>query len=300
VFFVVAVLVVFMAIIGTVLGANNLRNLNLALARFGYPAVSLDDLAFLEEWGLEEWGLKGWSEQTSPDAPPRPVVKGVRLPAPTIQVPAYGLVDMRANPATFVRAIRAEPQHLCEALRTGGFPDIVWSPSAIDAQGSECSSFLPLGAKDAGGANGGDDPGGNQSSVFVSLKGDQQGRVLSFRVKFNIDRDEDRSRVIEAGSRAVALFLRQVRWQDDGDILKRISALEAFERDNFGSRLSFKREFGDLPRFNFVARQSRVAERTIDDTFFNAAAWLPATDGHPALWMPATALKPLPLPKARG
>ncbi|KQS76298.1 hypothetical protein ASG25_19105 [Rhizobium sp. Leaf384] len=326
VFFAFAVLVIFTAILGTALGANDLRNLNIVLARFGYPPVKLEHLF-------------PFAEPTAGDAkgghlPVIRVVKGIRLPSPTIRVPRYARANLDGIPTTFVRSIRMNPRRLCETLRANGFPDIAWTASAVDGQGSECSSFLPIGngaptgtgpakrpevaaPKPPPKAQPGDDvdpdneplmeappdepPPPQQSSVFVLLKGDLKGRVLTFRVKFNIELESDRAAVIQAGSRAVEAFLQQVRWQDDGDMLRQIAALQEFDRDEFGSHIAFKRERVDLPRFNFLARKSEKPRRKISDAFFDPSAWLPLSDADPTLWMPRSALRaftPPPFPRA--
>lgn len=321
VFFAIAVLVVFTAIVGTVLGANDLRNLNLVLAHFGYPPVKLEQL----------FPAEAPTVQSAPGLimPAVRIVKGIRLPAPTIQVPRYARANLDGIPTTFVRAIRMDPRSLCDALRANGFPEITWTAGAVDGRGSECSSFLSIGKSvptvaapaeppriETPEPQTGEDvdpdneplveappdepPPPQQSSVFVLLKGDLQGRVLSFRVKFNIEIEADRATVIAAGSRAVESFLKQVHWQDDGDMLRQIAALQEFDRDDFGSHILFKREMGDLPRYNFLARQSDKPRRKISDAFFDPFAWLPLSDAGLSLWMPKTALQSFKLPPFPG
>lgn len=325
VFFAIAVLVVFTAILGTVLGANDLRNLNIVLARFGYPPVKLEQLfPFAEPTVRDAQGV---------DLPVIRVVKGIRLPSPTIRVPRYARANLDGIPTTFVRSIRMDPRRLCETLRANGLPDIAWTASAVGGQGSECSSFLPIGRgapagagpaprpevaaskappKEPSGENFDPDneplieappdepPPPQQSSVFVLLKGDLQGRVLTFRVKFNIELEADSTAVLKAGSRAVEAFLQEVRWQDDGEMLRQIAALQEFDKDEFGSRIAFKRERVDLPRFNFLARKSEKPRRKISDAFFDPSAWLPLSDADASLWMPKSALRafePPPFPR---
>lgn len=321
VFFGMTVLVVFTAIVGTVLGANDLRNLNLVLAHFGYPKVKLEQL----------FPADVTPSNTAPGLviPAVRLVKGIRLPAPTIQVPRYARANLDGIPTTFVRAIRMDPRKLCDALRTNGFPEITWTAGAVNGRGSECSSFLSIGKGVAASTTPppappiedlelrtGDDadpdneplvdappdepPPPQHSSVFVLLKGDLQGRVLSFRVKFNIELEADRAAVIAAGSRAVESFLEQVHWQDDGEMLRQIAALQEFDRDDFGSHILFKREMGDLPRFNFLARQSDKPRRKISDAFFDPFAWLPLSDSGLSLWMPKSALHSFKLPPFPG
>jgi hypothetical protein len=303
-FFIIAVLTVFSAIVGTVLGANDLHNLNRVLAHFGYPSVSASQ--FSVPWPFAP-------RPAGPVVQDVRISKGLRLPAPTINMPVYALGNLKAAPMPFVRAIRMDPEKLCDALKANGFPEISWTAGVVDGSGSECSAVISFGKvptvahresapppadplDDTEGQIGPDDPPPpRQSSLFILLKADQKGRVLSFRVKFNIEVEADRAAVIAAGSRAVDSFLKQVHWQDDGDMRRRIEALEEFDQDDFGSHILFKREWGDVPRYNFLARQSQKRRTTLADAYFDPFAWLPLSDAGLSVWMPASGLHSLPL-----
>ena len=125
-----------------------------------------------------------------------------------------------------------------------------------------------------------------QSSVFIFIKGDGENRVTSFRVKLNIENAADSAKIADLAGNAANIFLRQVRWENSAEIIGKIRALEAFDIRNFGSRIQFKREFGETPRYNFLANQiSKRGPKTPGDLFFDRSKWFPLTgsDGLPMI-----------------
>ena len=85
---------------------------------------------------------------------------------------------------------------------------------------------------------------------------------------------------------AANIFLQQVRWENSGEIIGKIRALEAFDIRSFGSRIQFKKEFGETPRYNFLANQiSKRGPKTPGDLFFDRGEWFPLTgsDGLPMI-----------------
>jgi hypothetical protein len=259
VFFLVAVGLVFAGILTTVLLANSHRNLDLLLAYLGYP-----DLL----------------ERIEP-APKQVKItqsRGVRLPPARMVLPVYVFADLKAPQQHFVRLIQSDPRSLCEQLKSGGFGDLDWTVSSANKDNWECSSSVDLPAASAGGTT--------QSSVFIFIKGDGENRVTSFRVKLNIENAADTIKVADLAGSAANIFLSQVRWGNPGEIISKIHALEAFDIRNFGSRIQFKREFGEIPRYNFLANQiNKPGRKAPGDLFFDRGKWFPLTgsDGLPMI-----------------
>lgn len=154
----------------------------------------------------------------------------------TMMMPTFSLVDLKAQSQRFTRLVQTDPKQLCSDLTKEGLGDLTWSVSGHDRGSWECSSFLEV-------PNGRGDERPS-SSIFVTIHGDPENRVTSFRVKLNIEDPADRLAVIDRGSVAAGVFLRQVRWATPEDITERIGRMEAFDIENFGGRLQFGREFG--------------------------------------------------------
>lgn len=257
VFFLVAVGMVFAGILATVLLANNHRNLDLLLTYLGHP-----DLI--------------------PQAAPQQVKithsRSIRLPPARMVLPVYAFANLRAAEQHFIRMIQSDPRTLCEQLKSGGFGELDWTVSSANKDNWECSSSIDLPPHDAEKAA--------QSSLFIFIKGDGENRVTSFRVKLNIENAADTTKVAELGGDAANIFLRQVRWGNPEEIIGKIHALEPFDIRNFGSRIQFKKEFGDVPRYNFLANQINAPGKKMPgDLFFDRSKWFPLTgsDGLPMI-----------------
>ncbi len=259
IFFLAAVGLVFAGILATVLLANNHRNLDLLLTYLGYP-----DLLPHAEPEAKQVKIT----QT----------RSLRLPPARMVLPVYAFADFRAPQQNFIRLIQSDPRTLCEQLRDGGFGQLDWTVSSAHKDNWECSSSVDLPPPNA------DKP--EQSSIFIVIKGDGENRVTSFRVKLNIEDAADTAKVAELAGHAANIFLRQVRWGNPEEIIGKIHALEPFDIRNFGSRIQFKREFGETPRYNFLANQISVQRRNMPgDLFFDRSKWFPLTgsDGLPMI-----------------
>jgi len=255
IFFLVAVGLVFAGILATVLLANNHRNLDLLLTYLGYP-----DLLPHAEPEAKQVKIT----QT----------RSLRLPPARMVLPVYAFNDLKTPEQHFIRLIQSDPRSLCEQLRDGGFGELDWTISRANKDNWECSSSVELPASSAP----------EQSSLFIAIKGDEENRVTSFRVKLNIETAADTANVTELAGQAANIFLRQVRWGNPEEIIGKIHALEPFDIRNFGSRIQFKKEFGETPRYNFLANQiSAPGKKMPGDLYFDRSKWfqLTGSDGLP-------------------
>ena len=278
VFFLVAVGLVFAGILATVVLANNHRNLDLLLIYLGYP-----DLLRKPEQAAKQVKIRQ--------------SRGIRMPLARMVLPVYAFADFKAPQQNFIRLIQSDPRTLCEQLKSGGFGDLDWTVSSESRDNWECSSFVELPAQKTA-----EDV---QSSVFISIKGAAENLVTSFRVKLNIEAAADTAKVADLAGDAASIFLRQVRWGNIDEIIAKIHALEAFDIRDFGSRIQFKKEFGETPRYNFIAYQITNRRKTTPgDLFFDRKKWFPLTgsDGLPMIdgMMAGESAEGLPLPVAEN
>jgi hypothetical protein len=259
IFFVVAVGLVFAGILATVLLANSHRNLDLLLIYLGYPNLIIKADAARQQVKITQ-------------------SRSIRLPPARMVLPVYAFTDLRTPEQRFIRLFQSDPKTLCEQLRDGGFGQLDWTISLARKDDWECSSSIDLPPRSTGKPE--------QSSLFIVIKGDGENRVTSFRVKLNIENTADTAKVAELAGDAANIFLRQVRWGNPEEIIGKIHALEPFDIRNFGSRIQFKKEFGDTPRYNFLANQiSARGKKMPADLFFDRSKWFPLTgsDGLPMI-----------------
>lgn len=255
IFFLIAVGLVFAGILATVLLANSHRNLDLLLTYLGYPNLI---------------------PQTEPAQQQVKITqsRGIRMPPARMVLPVYAFNDLKSPEQHFIRLIQSAPLTLCEQLRDGGFGELAWTISRANKDNWECSSSVELPPSSTP----------EQSSLFIVIKGDGENRVTSFRIKLNIENAPDTAKVSELAGEAANIFLRQVRWGNPEEIIGKIHALEPFDLRNFGSRIQFKKEFGETPRYNFLANQiSAPGKKMPGDLFFDRSKWFPLTgsDGLP-------------------
>jgi hypothetical protein len=238
------------AIGATVLLANDYRNLNRLLARFGY-----DPVAVVQQ-----------GRQLRPYE-----LKGNRMPRPRGVISERLLTPVTPTQTQFVRTIRKAPEMLCEALRRSGFETAGWKAGLFDQQSWECQSYREF--RDA--RDGTTPP----SSAFLSIRGNAEARVSSFRIKLNIENAATQGLVTDAVIAAIEVFLDEVRWEEAPDIFADIRALKEFYIIRFGNRIQLKKEFSETPRYNFTITPDRTRNRgTYLPDYFDRSRWLPLPD----------------------
>ncbi|WP_244563666.1 DUF6030 family protein [Ensifer aridi] len=244
-FFLIAVALIFTAILATVLFANEQRNLKQLLAAMG-----------LEIKPPEKERLP---EHAAPRKRPEPQ---------KALLPTQIFADLKTPEQQFIREIRSDPRALCEGLREAGFRDLEWK--SAESGRWECSTLVPFPR-----------PGeGQSSSIFILVKGSGEDEITSFRVKLNIENAEDTQAVTSAAAKAASVFLTEVRWADSTSIALKIQALKEFDLKRFGSRIQLKRESGETPRYNFLANQTaRTRPKSVAELYFDRERWLPPGDG---------------------
>lgn len=253
------------AICATVLLANDYRNLNLLLARFGYAPIT----AAPAERVLRPYELKG-----------------NRMPRPKGLISERLLIPVTPMQTQFVRTIRKAPEALCEALRRAGFVNSGWKAGVFNKDSWECQSYREF-------------PGALEdvplSSAFLSIKGNAETRVSSFRIKLNIEDKTTQDAVTDAVIAAIRVFLDEVRWEDAPEIFADIRALKEFDIIRFGNRILLKKEFSETPRYNFIVTPDRTRNRgSYLPDYFDRGRWLPLREnfGDPLDVPGATAQTP--------
>ncbi|MDX3927616.1 MAG: DUF6030 family protein [Shinella sp.] len=249
VLFLVLFLCLLVAITATVLFANGGRNLNLLLARFGMEPI---------------FALAPPAEQKGDEAP-RPA------PLPRIELPDHLISPHAPLETRFIRAIRRDPRILCEALQRNGFVDSGWKQGLVEGSW-ECSSFREYPSAQEGAA---------ASSTFLSIRGNQEERMTSFRIKLNLEDPDSRPQVTDAVISALEIFLEEVRWEEAPEIFENIRSLTEFDLVRFGNRIQLKREASEVPRYNFliIPDRKRLKNPFLPD-YFDRGRWLPMPEPY--------------------
>ncbi|SOC43507.1 hypothetical protein SAMN05892877_111127 [Rhizobium subbaraonis] len=237
------------AIAATFLLANDHRNLNRALVHFGFEPIARQ------------------SENTQP----RPLEsRGGRIPRPQVEIPERLVSRIVPMETKFSRTVRRDPKELCTALQRTGFANSGWQ-EGLTGSGWYCTSFREFTADDDG--------DGPKTSAYLSIRGSNQERLTSFRIKLNLENEATRTALTDAAIAAVGVFFEEVRWNDAPEILDNLRALKEFDVVVLGSRIQLKREFGDTPRFNFIITPDRSRPKnTYLPPYFDREKWLPMPD----------------------
>lgn len=293
-FFLTALLVIFAAILIPLLLANDERNLKHVQTYLGLPATGL--------WEP----LMRLLTPARPENEIAPIRKGKRLPAPQIALPSYAFSDLQNTPQHFFRVIQSNPRTMCDSIAKAGFGEMQWTADGVSTAYWECSSYTPVGETPA-------DENSAPSSIFVSIRGSGEERVSLFRVKINIENPADSARAADLGAKAVSIFLTQARWDNEQDLVDKVRRLEDFDVRTFGSRIRMKREFGETPRYNFIAnRDIRSKDHTSQEEYFDRGRWLTISDkrdvrmvggmmaGNGTILTPARSAKPADASSARA
>lgn len=244
-------LCVLLAIAGTFLLANDYRNLNRLLHHFGYGPIA----AHHEAHELRPYELRG-----------------NRIPRPKVEIPDRLVSRITPMETTFKRPIRKDPKQLCEVLTASGFPNAGWV-EGVEKGTWECTSYREF--------PNGDGDSAQSSSAYLSIRGTQETRLTSFRIKLNLEDEASRKQMTDAAIAAVGAFLDEVRWKDAPEVLDNIRNLKEFDVIVFGNRIQLKKEFGETPRYNFIITpdRSRPKNSYLPD-YFNPDKWLPMPE-HP-------------------
>ena len=246
-FFAILLSCLFVAIVATFLIANNFRNLNRLLAYFDLPPFEFT-------LGARE---------------PQPYeLRGDRIRRPKVEIPERLVSRLVPVETKFVRTIRTPPQDLCEALRRSGFVSSDWKEGSFSQGSWECTSY-----REFPGEREGIKP---PTSAFLSVRGNRESRITSFRIKLNIENRGTQRQLTDAVTKALEVFLEEVRWDDAPEIFENIRALREFDVTMLGNRIQFKKEFGDPPRYNFLITpdRTRLRDSPLPD-YFNRDLWLP-------------------------
>lgn len=236
------------AIAATVLFANDYRNLNLLLTRFGFDPI--DPNARQRE--LRSYELKG-----------------NRMPRPKGLISDRLLTPVTPSQTQFVRTIRKAPEALCEALRRSGFVSSGWKAGSFDKESWECQSYREFPSERDG-------PDDTPSSAFLAIRGNAETRISSFRIKLNIENQATQTLVTDAVIAAVEVFLDEMRWEEAPQIFADIRALKEFDIIRFGNRIQLKKEFSETPRYNFLITPDRNRNRgSYLPDYFDRSRWLP-------------------------
>ncbi|SON53620.1 hypothetical protein HDIA_0079 [Hartmannibacter diazotrophicus] len=164
----------------------------------------------------------------------------------------------------FRQVASVPPVTFCKLLGDAGIPMSESHATVLSPQLTQCTSELILvsdqrattgSGKKAQSGQGNDAP---QNSLFVLAQSDLQGHLRLIRVKMNL---EDRDGADDAKARMKSLIetvFRIESWPMPSGLLRSIDYLDPIDRTVAGMRITMKREWGDIPRFNLIIEPAKL------------------------------------------
>jgi len=235
-----------LAIIATLLLANDRRNLR----------------ALLDHYDLH-WLLAETPRQPAGTR----ALRGRRLAAVPISIPArFFAAPEDTALGTFVREVRASGFELCAAFKAAGVDNQGWQHSQFDRKTFECLSETVLPAKEEGAQN---------ASFFFIAKGTPEGEVGSIRMKLVAPETADGETVHRLLVRALEQLIEQARWLDLAPAIANAEALTEFTAVRFGLSFRFTPEFTAARSYNLIILPtSRDPAVKRSRGYFDTAQWL--------------------------
>ncbi|MFD1704757.1 DUF6030 family protein [Methylopila henanensis] len=185
----------------------------------------------------------------------------IAAPAPRVQDPRDLLKDLPRDvslyltapasdrPARFVLLPWIVPRAFCDGLQRAGLTGATLHEDEPPARGWTCVTDL---VKPAAG------PDEETSSLFVSARGLEPGRLDVIRLKLNLLDARTAPAVRRAAREALRAIFAQFRWRPSEAALAAIDQLREQRFLERGAQFEFLREFGDAPRFNLIVTFPRT------------------------------------------
>ena len=231
-------------------------------------------------------------EQQQPDStpePPRVVDKfrGHRLKDIPVALDAYLFQHVvNGRESTLLRNMRRNGETLCGLFDRLGFKMSSWQPGSFAKTLNECYSEVDI--PNAAGPN-------SPSSFFLMIKGEQDGTLVSARVKFIFSDAATRAKLTEMTSRVLEEFAKATAWGEIEAEKKKLIALQPFTTDFNGVNIRFAPEFSGVGRYNLIfshAGKLTPAEKRTQN-YFDRSSFFPLT---PEFGGPAINDEPKPAP----
>lgn len=140
---------------------------------------------------------------------------------------------------------RSAPARLCASLGRRGLHNSGWRSGGLDGATWECiSELVPIGDPDP--------QTGQRSSLFFSFRGRDVNTVSHLRFKLNVMNQGEPDLAGARLASLVDLVLRELRRPLPATAVDSIKRLTPVDLALDGTQISFRREVGDVPRFNLI------------------------------------------------
>lgn len=243
-----AVLAVCLAIVATVLLANDKKHLKSLLTYFNLaPAI--------------------YSAEPPPKVKP---VKRQKLAAQKVYLPPHLLqFEQAGDRASFARDFVLSGKDLCDRFTAQGFSNPKgWHASPVNIRNFECMADLAEG-KAATGAE--------RASLFLEIRGEASGEIRSIRMKAVAPETPDGAIVRAKLDDALALIIGQTRWADLAAMLEPARGMQPYQAQHFGISVSVKPEPTAPHRVNVILLANEQSPGLkLTRRFFDRERWLRA------------------------
>lgn len=253
-----AVFAVCVAILATVLLANDSKHLNSLLTHFNLAPVT-----------------------RSAEAPPKTKpAKRQKSAARKVYLPPHLLkFEQKGDRASFARDFVLSGKDLCDRFTATGFSNPQgWHAGPVNIRNFECMADLVAG-KAA-------DPA-EQASLFLEIRGEASGEVRSIRMKAVAPKTPDGATILAKLDEAFRMIVGQTRFADLASMIEPARGMQPYQAQHFGISVSVKPEPTAPHRLNVILLASEQSPGVkLTRQFFDRDRWLrpAAASDRPALY----------------
>lgn len=240
-----AVLAVCLAIVATVLLANDKKHLKSLLAYLNLaPAI----------------------HSTTP--PKMKPVKRQKLAVQNVSLPPHLLkFEQVGDRASFARDFVVSGNELCDRFTAAGFSNPRgWHASPVNIRSFECMADLA-----AGNAS---NPA-ERASLFLEIRGEASGEIRSIRMKAVAPETPDGAAILTKLEETLGLVIAQTHWADLAGMLEPARRMQPYQAQHFGISVSIKPEQTAPHRLNVILLANDEPPGVkLTRAFFDGDRWL--------------------------
>ncbi|MGO4314706.1 DUF6030 family protein [Agrobacterium tumefaciens] len=243
-----AVLAVCLAILATVLLANDKKHLKSLLSYLNLAPATRS------------------AEQPARMKP----VKRQKVTAQKLNLPPHLLkFEQGGDRASFARDFVLSGKDLCDRFTAAGFSNPQgWHASPVKIRNFECMADLVVG--DTANAS-------ERASLFLDIRGEASDEVRSIRMKVVAPQTPDGAVILTKLEDALAMIIEQTRWADLASMLEPARRLQPYQAEHFGISVSLKPELSAPHRLNLILLATdQLPGLKLTRSYFDSEKWLPA------------------------
>lgn len=204
-------------------------------------------------------------------AEPPPLAKPAKRQKPAaikISLPPHLMkFEQAGQRGAFARDFIVSGKDLCDRFTAEGFSNPQgWHAAPVNIRNFECMADLVLVSNNGT---------SEAASLFLEIRGEASGAVRSIRVKAVAPQTADGTAIRAKLGEALSLIIEQTRWADLAAMLEPARALQPYQAQHFGISVSVKPEASAPHRLNviFLATEQSPGLKLTRE-FFDSERWM--------------------------